>query len=79
MESSEERHPDPGLSASGAVSPPAREQGARRRPGREEPGPTLLSPAIVPMTEEQHRRAVSALAELLLWAMDGSREHRQAA
>jgi hypothetical protein len=39
----------------------------------------LLPPAIVPMTEEQHRRAVPALAELLVWAMEEHREERQAA
>jgi hypothetical protein len=39
----------------------------------------LLPPAIVPMTEEQHRRAVAALAELLMRAMEEGREERQAA
>lgn len=31
---------------------------------------TVLPPTIVPMTEEQQRRAVSALAELLRWAVE---------
>ncbi len=31
---------------------------------------TLLAPTIVPMTDEQHRRAVLALAELLRWAVE---------
>ena len=31
---------------------------------------TLLPPTIVPMTEEQYQRAVSALAELLRWAVE---------
>jgi hypothetical protein len=31
---------------------------------------TLLPPTIVPMTEEQYHRAVSALAELLRWAVE---------
>ena len=41
---------------------------------------TVRPPAIVPMTDEQHRRAVVALAELLLWAMENDRrEERRAA
>ena len=31
---------------------------------------TLMPPTIVPMTEEQQRRAVAALAELLRWAVE---------
>jgi hypothetical protein len=41
---------------------------------------TVRPPHIVPMTDEQHHRAVAALAELLLWAMENDRhEERQAA
>jgi len=31
------------------------------------------------MTEDQHRHAVAALAELLMWAMEEGREERQVA
>lgn len=41
---------------------------------------TMRLPRIVPMTDEERRRAVAALAELLLWAMENDRrEERQAA
>jgi hypothetical protein len=40
---------------------------------------TMQPPAIVPMTDEQHRRAVTALAELLLWAMENDRHEEQRA
>jgi len=41
---------------------------------------TVQPPRIVPMTDEEHRRAVAALAELLLWAMENDRrEERRAA
>jgi hypothetical protein len=41
---------------------------------------TVRPPTIVPMTDEQHRQAVAALAELLLWAMENDRrEERRAA
>ena len=64
-------------SASGALAAPSRERTARHRQSGEGSGLTLLPPAIVPMTEEQHRRA--ALAELLMWPIEEGREERQAA
>ena len=40
---------------------------------------TVRPPRIVPMTDEQHRRAVAALAELLLWAMENDRHDERPA
>jgi hypothetical protein len=40
---------------------------------------TMQPPTIVPMTDEQHRRAVAALAELLLWAMENDRHDERLA
>ncbi len=41
---------------------------------------TVRPPRILPMTDAQHRHAVAALAELLLWAMENDRsEERRAA
>ena len=74
MESTGKRQHAREPSASDALGPPARERRARPRPSRQEFGLTLLPPTIVPMTEEQHRRAVAALAELLMWAMEEGRE-----
>jgi hypothetical protein len=73
------RHHDRGPSTPDALGPTLRERRARPRPNREESVLTLLPPAIVPMTQEQHRRAVAALAELLMWAMEEGREEQQAA
>ena len=79
MGSTEKRHHAREPTTSDALGPPPRERRARPRPSCAGSGLTLVPPAIVPMTEEQHRRVVAALAKLLMWAMEEGREERQAA
>lgn len=70
---------EPGPDGREPSAPDAEKRRARPRPNRKESGLTLLPPAIVPMTEDQHRRAVAALAELLMWAIEEARQDMQAA
>ncbi len=56
--------------------------GARRRAPRSTPPGTQLrlqQPTIIPMSEQEHREAVIAIAELLVWVWEVKHQRRPAA